>query len=62
MPFCLNGRLLIWIAAALIVLASGFHGAAQLALTPPRGWNSWNHFHRTIDDAIVRQSAAVTTP
>jgi alpha-galactosidase len=25
-----------------------------LAKTPPMGWNSWNHFHATIDDAAVR--------
>jgi alpha-galactosidase len=25
-----------------------------LARTPPMGWNSWNHFHTTIDDTAVR--------
>jgi alpha-galactosidase len=25
-----------------------------MAKTPPMGWNSWNHFHTTIDDAAVR--------
>jgi alpha-galactosidase len=25
-----------------------------MARTPPMGWNSWNHFHATIDDAAVR--------
>src|SRR5579864_4472511 len=24
-----------------------------MAKTPPMGWNSWNHFHTTIDDAAV---------
>ena len=28
-----------------------------LAATPPMGWNSWNHFHRDINDAIVRAQA-----
>jgi alpha-galactosidase len=28
-----------------------------LARTPPMGWNSWNHFRGTIDDATVRQMA-----
>ncbi|MBV8673297.1 MAG: glycoside hydrolase family 27 protein [Acidobacteriaceae bacterium] len=28
-----------------------------LAATPPMGWNSWNHFHRTIDDKTVRAQA-----
>lgn len=28
-----------------------------LARTPPMGWNSWNHFHRNIDDKTVRETA-----
>ncbi len=28
-----------------------------LAATPPMGWNSWNHFHGDVDDAIVRGTA-----
>jgi alpha-galactosidase len=28
-----------------------------LARTPPMGWNSWNHFHRNIDDKTVRAIA-----
>lgn len=28
-----------------------------ICLTPPLGWNSWNHFHRNIDDAKVRAAA-----
>ena len=34
---------------ALHVVSDG-----DLAKTPPMGWNSWNHFHATIDDAAVR--------
>ena len=29
----------------------------KIAATPPMGWNSWNHFHRDIDDATVRAQA-----
>ena len=29
-------------------------GANGLAITPPMGWNSWNHFGEKIDDAAVR--------
>jgi len=32
-------------------------GAQELAATPPMGWNSWNHFARTINDQIVREIA-----
>ncbi len=28
-----------------------------LARTPPMGWNSWNHFHRNVDDKTVRETA-----
>ena len=28
-----------------------------LALTPPMGWNSWNHFGDRVDDAVVRETA-----
>ena len=41
---------------ALLPLA----GNAQtngLAARPPMGWNSWNHFHRNVDDAAVRAQA-----
>lgn len=31
--------------------------AAQVAQTPPMGWNSWNHFRRNIDDKTVREQA-----
>jgi alpha-galactosidase len=32
-------------------------GEDQLALTPPMGWNSWNAWGRTVDDAKVRDAA-----
>jgi alpha-galactosidase len=31
--------------------------ATNLALTPPMGWNSWNHFHDKVDDATIRAQA-----
>jgi alpha-galactosidase len=31
--------------------------ANGLALTPPMGWNSWNHFGDRVDDQIVRDTA-----
>ena len=30
---------------------------AGVALTPPMGWNSWNHFNHNIDDKTVRAQA-----
>jgi alpha-galactosidase len=32
-------------------------GVAQLATTPPMGWNSWNHFENKISDADIRATA-----
>ncbi len=29
----------------------------NLALTPPMGWNSWNHFSDKVNDSIVRSAA-----
>ncbi len=54
--------------AAVIVLAAAaltFAAAtprppaatAPLALTPPMGWNSWNHFECKVSDAVVRAAA-----
>ncbi|KAK0572953.1 hypothetical protein LWI29_000912 [Acer saccharum] len=30
-----------------------------LALTPPMGWNSWNHFHCQINDKIIRETGVL---
>jgi alpha-galactosidase len=42
----------------LVLVGSSIAAGAQLAQTPPMGWNSWNHFAKTIDDATVRAQAA----
>lgn len=39
------------------MLAPGVTRAAELAATPPMGWNSWNHFRLDIDDAVIRAQA-----
>ncbi|KAF9622931.1 hypothetical protein IFM89_035164 [Coptis chinensis] len=28
-----------------------------LAITPPMGWNSWNHFNCSVDEKMIRQTA-----
>lgn len=48
-------RTACFVAAGSFLLAgSGGVQAEQAAATPPMGWNSWNHFHRQIDDKTVR--------
>lgn len=44
-------------AACLCVQIPRCAFAQGLASTPPMGWNSWNHFHRTIDDKTIRAQA-----
>ena len=45
------------IVAVVCLAAAHPAGAQTLAATPPMGWNSWNHFHRTIDDKTIRAQA-----
>ncbi len=40
-----------------LICSSGKAQEAQLAATPPMGWNSWNHYHCGVTDAIVRAQA-----
>jgi alpha-galactosidase len=46
--------------AAIYVCAVAGPASAQapkVAATPPMGWNSWNHFHGDVSDAVVRAMA-----
>lgn len=45
------------LALGATVFVCGRSATAQSAAPPPMGWNSWNHFHATIDDPIVREQA-----
>jgi alpha-galactosidase len=46
-------------AGVLYIFSTTFSQAqaAELAATPPMGWNSWNHFHNKVDDATIRAQA-----
>src|SRR5690606_35517961 len=49
-------------AAAALGLAAAPAGAQKaegLALTPPMGWNSWNHYGCNIDETLIRQTADI---
>ena len=47
--------------AAIVVLASALlatmASADPVAVTPPMGWNSWNHFAGKVSDTIIRAQA-----
>ena len=50
-------RLLLSIAALLCAAPAAAQKAEGLALTPPMGWNSWNHYGCNIDEALIHQTA-----
>jgi alpha-galactosidase len=53
----LSRRALAGVVAATAALLPMALRAQTVALTPPMGWNSWNHFAEKIDDATVRKQA-----
>lgn len=49
---------LLFALLALTIVSSPLQGQSSgVALTPPMGWNSWNHFHRNVTDAVIRAQA-----
>jgi alpha-galactosidase len=48
---------LLTFALALAAIPAATLAQAQVALTPPMGWNSWNYFASKVDDAGVRAAA-----
>jgi alpha-galactosidase len=45
------------LAACALLAATAAHADPAAALTPPMGWNSWNHFAAKVDDATVHAQA-----
>ena len=50
-------RLLVGLMLALAAVPASAQKFAELARTPPMGWNSWNHYGCTIDEALIRRTA-----
>ncbi len=50
-------RLLLWLALVLTAAPASAQKFAELAPTPPMGWNSWNHYGCEIDEALIRGTA-----
>lgn len=50
-------RLLPLLAASAAVFLACSAAHAQVAQTPPMGWNSWNYFASKVDDAGIRAAA-----
>jgi alpha-galactosidase len=55
----LSRRLRSLVVVALFILPASLVQAqtTDIAAAPPMGWNSWNHFHRNVDDATIRAQA-----
>ncbi|HKS92067.1 MAG TPA: glycoside hydrolase family 27 protein [Tepidiformaceae bacterium] len=49
--------LLLALAALALVSTPLVAQSSGIAMTPPMGWNSWNHFACKVSDAVVRQAA-----
>jgi alpha-galactosidase len=52
-----TARLLLWLALAMTAAPASAQKFAELARTPPMGWNSWNHYGCQIDEALIRGTA-----
>jgi len=60
-------RMLLLVLLAWVMVAEMLHAESSpprpprtangLALTPPMGWNTWNRFGCTINEALIRQAA-----
>lgn len=49
-----NKILSLLLLSTVFVFGQKYEG---LALTPPMGWNSWNHFGCNVDEALIRETA-----
>ena len=48
----------MFVVGVLVALAMPVAGqVGTVAATPPMGWNSWNHFAKKVDDAVIRAQA-----
>ena len=54
----MSSRLLLLLITALLCTAPAAAQKAEgLALTPPMGWNSWNHYACEIDETLIKRTA-----
>ena len=48
----------VWLSGLTIHSSLHLLLLAQVAATPPMGWNSWNHYHCSVNEAILRNMRA----
>lgn len=50
--------ILVAVATSLVLVAASHNSVPNgLALTPPMGWNSWNHFGCNVSSELIRETA-----
>jgi alpha-galactosidase len=60
MPISIRSLTAAAVPISLAALVAWHHAPApRLALTPPMGWNSWNHFGCNVSDSLIRGTADV---
>jgi alpha-galactosidase len=57
-PWLVLKRGCFGLLGVVVAAQSCFAQNPELARTPPMGWNSWNHFHLEINEAVIRAQAA----
>ena len=50
-------RYILWASALALTAPAMAQKDETLALTPPMGWNSWNHYGCNIDEALIKATA-----
>lgn len=51
------GYCVVLLSVVSLIVIPAASQTTQLALTPPMGWNSWNHFAAKVTDADIRTTA-----
>ena len=56
-PFALAGTACLILALLGVSAAARPVAPGRVALTPPMGWNSWNHFGCDVSESLIRETA-----
>ena len=50
-------KLFLPLSALLLLASAAAYPPTRVALTPPMGWNSWNHFGCNVSEELIRETA-----
>jgi alpha-galactosidase len=57
MPFSIRRSAALALTVLAITAAARPAARGRVALTPPMGWNSWNHFACDVSESLIRETA-----